>query len=162
MKNFIIETRNNYFENKIIKKIDYVILNSIEQQKHMLEHKENVNYIVLPHSYDEKLYKEKTKKENKKIVISYFGHLDEIRNINLFLKALNELVKEDRTIKDKLTIELYGNIGKTDSEYIKNNNLKNIIKYGTKVNYTESLEKMQSSDWLLLVDANLSSQKDEN
>lgn len=163
LKRYLIECRNICLEKKIINKCDYIILNSDEQRKHMLSKNDNINYIVLPHSYDERLYSSNNKKiKNKKIVISYFGHLDEIRNINLFLEAVNDIIKEDEKTKDKFIVELYGNIGKNDADYIINNGLDNIVKYGSKVSYIESLEKMKKSDWLLLVDANLSSVSDEN
>ena len=162
LKNYLIESRNNYLENKILNKVDYVILNSNYQKEHMLKNKD-INYLVLPHSYDENLYSSKIlKKDKNKITISYFGHLDEIRNIKLFLEAINDLVKEETKNKDKFIVELYGNIGKKDASYIKNNKLDSIVKYGNKVNYLESLQKMQETDLLLLVDANLSYVMDEN
>lgn len=161
LKNILIEYLNKRCELNIFDNVDYVIFNSKEQQNHMIIKNNNIKSIVLPHSYDERLYKE-TKKKNKKITISYFGHLDEIRNIDLFLEAVNDLKYEDKNIKDKLLIELYGNLGKKNEKYITDNKLNDVIKYGTKINYIESLKKMKESDWLLLVDANLNGVKEEN
>jgi len=159
----LVELKNKILENKIINNLDYIILNSNEQKEYMLRKKKNVKSIVISHSFDEKLYsKKENKTKNKKIVISYFGHLDEIRNINLFLEALFELKCEDKDLKNKVLIEFYGNLGKRDLDYIKNNKLNDLINYGNKVNYIKSLEKMCESDWLLLVDANLSSVVDKN
>lgn len=161
LRSNLVEHKNKSLENKFLKRCDYVILNSNEQKEYMLNNKKEVNSIVLPHSYDEKLFKSE-KNNNKKITISYFGHLDEIRNANLFLTSVNELYKDDKKIKDKLSVEFYGNLGKKDVDYIKENKLDSIIKFGEKIDYLQSLEKMCSSDYLLLIDANLSSVINQN
>jgi len=83
LKSNLVEFKNKRLENKIIKKCNYIIFNSEEQKEYMLNKFNNINYIVLPHSYDDKLFK-RNEKTNNKIIISYFGHLDEIRNANLF------------------------------------------------------------------------------
>ena len=161
LRSNLVESKNRSLENKILKKCDYVIFNSNEQKEYMLRNKKEINSIVLPHSYDEKLFNRENK-ENKKITISYFGHLDEIRNASLFLIAINEIYMADKKVKDKILIEFYGNLGKKDIDYINKNKLNTIINYGKKINYLQSLEKMCSSDYLLLIDANLSTVINQN
>lgn len=154
-KSTLLELKNKILEKNIIDNADYIIFNSKYQKEFMLNGK-NKNNLILPHSYDDRLFNYNVKKNNK-IVISYFGHLDDIRNAGVFLQSLNELCNEDIYLKNKIIIKFYGDLGQSDIDFIKSNKLETIVKYGFKVNYLDSLKKMCESDYLLLIDANISS-----
>lgn len=149
-------------EKKTIKYCDFVIFNSKEQCDYMLNGKEK-EHIILAHSYEEKLFNnKKNKDDNSKIRIAYIGHLDKIRTPKIFLQAINELKHDDINLKNKLEVEFYGNLFKDDKLYIFDNELYDIVKYKNQVTYLDSLKKMKEVDFLLHVDANLSSVVNEN
>ncbi len=150
-----LKLKNSNLEKKIFKGSDLLIFNSEYQKNFML--KDDCNYLILPHSYDEKLFKSINNKViNKKINISYFGGLDNTRNIHLLLEVLKDIKKELSNLEDKIEIKLYGSIGSNDKEYILENKLDDIVKIESAVGYLVSLRKMQEADYLLFVDANLS------
>lgn len=151
----------NPIENKTIKYSDIVIFNSEEQKKYMLGNKKKKS-IVLAHSYYDKLYPKDVKKDNKKIIISYIGHLDQIRTPRLLFEAINELKSENNELYKKLEIDFYGNLYVNDKLYIFDNELYDVIKYKKQVSYLESLKIMKNSDYLLHIDANLSLVSNEN
>lgn len=152
---------NSKVEKRTLKKCDIVIFNSEEQRDYMLKGKEK-NNIVLPHSYEEKLFSKIKRNKGRKIKIAYIGHLDKIRTPILLLKALNKLRMEDEKLSEKLEIEFYGNLDRNDKLYIFDNELYDIVKYKKQVSYLESLKKMQEVDYLLHIDANLGTVIDHN
>lgn len=158
IKKYILD---NSIEKKTIKCADLLIFNSNEQMEYMLKDR-NKNSIVLPHSYDERLFPNKVKKENKKIVMSYIGHLDNIRTPKLLLEAINELRRENPDLKDRLSIEFYGNMSKEDKSFIFDNKLNDIVNYKKQISYLESLKEMKKADYLLHIDANLGMVIDKN
>ena len=152
---------NSKIEKQTLKKCDIVIFNSDEQRDYMLQEKRK-NNIVIPHSYEKKLFPEGIKKENKKIRIAYIGHLDKIRTPHLLLKVIDKLKKEDENLCDKLEIDFYGNMFSEDKLYIFNNELYDVIKYKKQISYLESLRIMKEVDFLLHIDANLGMVLDHN
>ena len=149
-------------ESKTFKKCDMVIFNSNEQKEYMIKKNQNIKSIIINHSYMEELYPSKIEKNNKKITISYIGHLDAIRSPKIFLEAIKELKEEDKNLCNKLEIDFYGNLHQTDKIYIYDNELYDVIKYKKQISYLESLKKMKESDYLLHIDANLSNVIDHN
>lgn len=143
----------------VLKECDIIIFNNKYQRDFMLEgYSDEVKNksLVLPHGYDTDFYsKVKNKKDNKKINISYLGHLDDIRTPKNFLKALCRLKKQKKNLYDKLKIEIYGNMAPNDKIFLVDNDLCDVIKFKKPVKYFESLEVMKKSDLLLLIDANL-------
>ena len=152
---------NSKIEKQTLKKCDIVIFNSDEQRDYMLQEKRK-NNIVIPHSYEKKLFPEGIKKENKKIRIAYIGHLDKIRTPHLLLRVIDKLKKEDSNLCDKLEIDFYGNMFSEDKLYIFNNELYDVIKYKKQISYLESLKIMKEVDFLLHIDANLGMVLDHN
>lgn len=168
LRKFDPERKSVKLQHDVLKEADQIILNNPYQKEHMLKTCENAKVvekkiIVIPHTYDLDFYeKNVNKKESKKIKIVYLGHLDRIRTPMNFLQALKRLKEEDSKIKDKLDIEFYGNLDIFDKAYIIDEQLYDFVKVKKPVTYFESLKIMQESDWLLLVDANLSSFLDKN
>lgn len=153
---------NNSLQKKIINECDYVIYNSVNQQNYMLKAYENKNdlikkSIILPHSYDPKLYSQDklSIQDNKKITFTYVGHLDDIRTPRLIFEALNDLNSEFGDLSKKVEFKFYGNMSDNDKLYLLNNELLDIVKIKKNVTYNESLKIMQNSDWLIHIDANI-------
>ena len=157
---------NNTLQSNIINNCDYVIYNSENQKNYMLKdyyNKDDLDKktVVLPHSYDDKLYSHKTTKHNK-IIFSFVGHLDEIRNPRVLFEALVRLKKHDENLAQKVEFNFYGNMGDQDKLFIINNDLTDIVRIRKPVNYLESLRVMEDSDWLIHIDANILDLMDEN
>ena len=151
-------------QNSIFKYADTLIFNSEYQKNYMLDKQSSEiidKALVLNHSYDASLYPEKEKK-NDKIKFCYIGHLDTIRTPLLLLKAIRKLYKENPNLSEKAVFEFYGHMSDSDKLYIINHELTDVIKVKNPVSYLKSLEIMQSSDWLLHIDADISSVVNEN
>lgn len=152
---------NSKTEKRTIKKCDIVIFNSNEQRDYMLRGKEKEN-IVLPHSYEKKLFPTNIVNDDKKIKIAYIGHLDKIRTPRLLLEAVRKIKETDEKLSEKLEIDFYGNMYSEDKLYIFDNELYDVIKYKKQISYLNSLKKMKEVDFLLHIDANLGVVLDHN
>ena len=117
--------------------------------------------IVLNHSFDKELYPE-TVEKNDKIKMTYVGHLDYLRTPHLLLEAISELKEIDNNLADKVCFEFYGNMGSEDKVLIIDDELTDIVKVKKPVSYLESLKIMKQSDWVFLIDANLTEVSDKN
>jgi len=152
-------------QNNVLHNADKIIFNSEYQKDYMLEgYNENIKNksIILPHTFDEEFYNYKLKNENNKIIMSYIGHCDDIRTAGPFLDALKRLKKQDEQLSKKLEVNFYGNLADKDKVKIIDNELVDIVKVNKNVTYFESLEIMCKSDYLLLIDANLSTILEKN
>lgn len=152
--------KNIKFQKDILNTCDYVIYNSINQKDYMIssyENKEELDKksIILPHSFDSKLYHNFDNK-NDKIVFTYIGHLDAIRTPILLFHAIKELNELYPNLADLVEFNFYGNLSDQDKLYLINNYLLDIVHIKKNVTYLESLDIMSKSDWLLHVDANIS------
>ncbi len=156
--------RERNLQNDIMRACDYVIYNSTYQRDYMLSccrEDRSAKSVVLNHSFDPALYPAE-KKQNDRITMSYVGHLDYIRTPKLFLEAVAELAKRDPDLAARFHVDFYGNMGDADKLYIINNELCDIVSVRRPVKYLESLQVMKDSDWLLQVDANITSVNPRN
>lgn len=152
--------KNIDFQENVINLCDYVIYNSSNQKDYMLStyiNKEELDKksIILPHSYDEKLY-HKFNNKNEKKVFTYIGHLDTIRTPILLFEALKELQEEFPEISNLVEFNFYGNLSAADKLYLVDNYMLDLVHVKKSVTYLESLDIMSKSDWLIHVDANIS------
>ena len=151
---------SNILQEKILNSCDFVIYNSIYQSEYMLKDYANKNElgkktIILPHSFDEDLYKKEKKIKKEKINFSFLGLLDDIRTPHCLFEAINKLKEYDENLCDKVEFNFYGNLSDKEKLYLMNNYLLDIVKVQQPVNYLKSLEIMQNSDWLIHIDANI-------
>lgn len=158
--------KNVSLQKEIINKSDYVIYNSIYQEKFMLKdyhNKEELTKksIILPHSFDSSLYPEKSEK-NEKLIFTYIGHLDDIRSPRLLFEAINILKTKDKELSKKVVFNFYGNMSDKDKLYVIDNELLDVINIKKGVDYSESLKIMKNSDFLFHIDANISKIINEN
>lgn len=159
--------KNNALQKDIINSCDYVIYNSEYQKNYMLKDYSNrreleSKTIILPHSFDEKLYKDEIDKKDRKIIFSYLGHLDDIRTPHQLFLAIKKLVLNGDKVKEKVEFRFYGNLSDNDKLFLINNDLLDIVKIKKPVDYIESLQVMKVADWLIHIDANISDIVDEN
>ena len=134
--------KNIKFQKDILNTCDYVIYNSINQKDYMIssyENKEELDKksIILPHSFDSKLYHNFDNK-NDKIVFTYIGHLDAIRTPILLFHAIKELNELYPNLADLVEFNFYGNLSDQDKLYLINNYLLDIVHIKKNVTYLES------------------------
>ena len=145
-------------EQKTLEIANIIILNNDYQKKYMMnnydEHIQS-KVLILNHTYDENFYPKEVKKVTNKKKIVYLGHLDMIRNAQVFLEAIHILKEKYPDLSQNLEVEFYGNMSDKDKLYIINNELYDIVKIKKSVDYFTSLKIMKENEWLLLIDANL-------
>lgn len=152
------EKYNVRLEKNTIDCADIIILNNEFQLEHMAKSNKLVKEkgVILYHTYDKDFYpKTANKRSDNKIHLSFVGHLDQIRSPRPFFEALKRLNENDSDLKEKISIDFYGNMSNDDKLYLINNFLMDIVSIKKPVNYLESLDIMKNSDWLLNFDANL-------
>jgi len=164
---FSEEKLKTSLERHTIEIADQIIFNNPYQKKYMLgQYPDSIQKkgIILPHTFDLSLYP-KTRLRTSgtdRTLISYVGHLDNIRTPINFLKAVAQLKSQKPENYYKLLINFYGNIDDKSKIFILDNSLYEVVKVNRPVSYFESLKIMQDSNWCLLVDANLARVINEN
>lgn len=152
-------------QDEVLKYADNIIFNSIYQKKYMSKGYDTKivdKGIILPHTFDSDFYNYKLNNKNDKIVMSYIGHCDDIRSPKVLFDAIKKLKDQDEKLYEKLEVNFYGNLADKDKVKIIDNDITDIVRVNKNVSYFESLEIMRKSNWLLLIDANLSSILDNN
>lgn len=153
-----IQRKAKKIQDLTIKKADIIILNNEYQFKFMFKKysdKIKQKVVILPHSFESEYYNY-DKKETDIITISYLGHLDNIRNARSFLEGLKAAKDEIPNLSKKIKVNFYGNLSDWDKLYIINNELFDVINIKKPVDYLTSLQIMENSNWLLIIDADLS------
>ena len=109
---------------------------------------------VIPHSFNPLMYSTvRPDQLSTTFMIRYIGSFYGDRNPHVFLKALALIETFNPTLSKGLHVEFYGaSYDKKTITLIKNFKLIK-IKFFPKISYQESLEKMQSSNLLLVFDA---------
>lgn len=147
-------SRLNKLEREVLEKADVIITPNEAQAKYIMYDKEiyDKKSLIVPHSFDEKLYP-KVEKKNDKFTFSFIGHSDALRTVEPIVRAVVILKELNPKIYNKIRIRLIGNI----PDYIKNMVyvffLQDVISVEDPCDYFESLKIMKSSDCLLHVDA---------
>ena len=169
-KKIIPELKKSKLEKDVFLATDIIVLNNDYQKEYMLKNYSNdiiSKALVLPHSFDESLYNYSSDsgvsaRKKDKYIMAHLGNLDEIRNVNLFLKALSRIKKNRPELLHKVEINFYGNMSMSDRANIIDCGLTDVVKVRDSVSYLEGLQIMLNSDLLLLFDANLGEILNEN
>lgn len=154
----------DFIQKNTLKNADKIILNNESQKLHMLG--DNKKYLdkthVLRHSFDKQFYSNIEKKQNDKIRFVFVGHLDEIRNAGSLLSAIDQLTQQVKDLKDRAEFVFYGDMADQDKLFIINNRLFDYVKIEKPISYQESLKEMVNADWLIHIDGNIGTIKNEN
>lgn len=153
---------NDKYEEAAIKYADYLIFICEEQRDFTISQYSNVEElkkksIILPLCYlkEWKIYNdllENQQEKNKVKQAVHLGRLYGLRKMDTFLQAIKELKEEDAKLSEKIIFNQYWEIQKEDLDFIKKNNLEDVIKIHEKVDYNTSLEIMKKADILVLFD----------
>lgn len=152
-------SKNRYYNNefkKIIDMADCIIFNNKYQKDYMLGDIKIKKYLILPHSFEKYELKQKKAKNNnnEKIIVSYLGTLDKVRNPAFLFESLYKIKKENFELIKNIVFQFYGSMPEEYKEYA-NKNLKEIVKIYDEVSYEVTKKVMNNSDYLLIIDANL-------
>jgi len=90
--------------------------------------------------------------ENGKITISHIGSIYGKRNLNALIDALNILFNQDKTLFEKLSVDLVGFLLATEISKIKKLDFAFIFNFIGEVSYVESLNYMVKSSLLVLIE----------
>lgn len=145
----------NKLERDTLDKADVVITPNDAQARFIMYNEEiyKQKSLVVPHSYDTKLYKNKKRKKNDKYTFTFLGNSDALRSLEPIVRAVKELKDLNHNIIDKIHFRFVGNVPQEIKDMIYVFFLNDIISCEKPCNYLGSLEIMQESDCLIHIDA---------
>lgn len=158
LKSYYLKKKvNQYFEQKAVRNSDKLIFVTETNRRDFIDTYglDPGTCFLLTRGYEKLLY-DKLRKENKpklieknKINIMYAGEIfHQLRDINPFIDAIEELKKEKSDLYAKLNILFFGNI---DDDNDKKRLISNeIIKVSPRISFEEALKYLLNSDILLL------------
>ncbi len=146
----------NRLQCAVIEKADIVIVPDEEQGRFIIPNENEFlkKCLVIPHSYDKKLYPKDIKRKDKgKIIFSFVGHSDALRSIEPFVRAVKLIKDLNPEVLENIKFRFVGNIPQNIINMIYVYFLQNVISVEKPVNYGESLKIMKESDYLIHIDA---------
>jgi glycosyltransferase involved in cell wall biosynthesis len=156
-KNKVIGSVNKYHENNVFKKADIIIFTCHETAELTLKNAEAIDpkkIIVIPHCFDEALYKSKRKHFDfikNRFVIRYVGNFYADRTPDYLLEAIRIMLKNNPHLVSEVLFEFVGSSEKVIK--ITCPILSHVVKIIPSVCYKDSLSLMSESDLLLVIDA---------
>lgn len=143
-----------------IKNFDIAIFPSQNQSDYTYRYyskRIKVKSLIIPHSFDSKLYEEDIGINSDKFTFLYIGHLDEFRSPEILIRAVKLLKKRydnnREGVYDKIKIKIVGNIPQKMEDMVNVFLLDDVFEFCKPVNYFESLKMMKSADCLIHIDA---------
>lgn len=154
-----------FFEKQTIHLADIIIFNTdyLKRDFERFYHQEELGSkaYVLTNGYDEQKrievkneMREKSKKNDEKIVILHTGTIYKRRNPQIIFEGLMKFKKQFPELADKIEIKFIGSFESNFqylADFISKNSLVNNIFFIPKVPYQEVLTEMMKADWLLLL-----------
>ena len=92
----------------------------------------------------------------------FIGHLDEIRSALPLFEGIRALKDEKKDLARRAEFLFYGDMADSDVLYLVKNDLTDVVRIRKPVPYLESLAIMHDADWVVHIDADISSVADEN
>ena len=151
-------------EDDTLRLADRIILNNRSQMRWMLgENKALLKKAhLIRHTFEETLYPADEPKPRKKLRFVFIGHLDEIRSALPLFEGIRALKDEKKDLAKRAEFLFYGDMADSDALYLVKNDLTDVVRIRKPVPYLESLAIMRDADWVVHIDANISSVVDEN
>lgn len=142
-------------EQDVVKSADIIITPNDSQAEFIMHNSEvrNEKSLVVPHSYDIRLYPEIEDRSDEKFTFTFIGHSDNLRSVEPFVRAVYILKEINPQIYSRIKVRLIGNIPSYIKDMIYVFFLQDVISVEGPVDYFESLRIMKNSDCLLHVDA---------
>lgn len=148
-------SKMNKLESKVLEGADIIITPTDAQAKYIMYNKDiyDKKSMVVPHSYDKKLYTKPADRTDDRFTFTFIGQSDSYRSVKPIVYAIKVLSEINPEILNKIRVRLIGNIpvDVKDAAYVFF--FQNIISIEDPCDYFESLRIMQESDCLVHVDA---------
>ena len=141
--------KDKRMEDRIVKSADAITVVSEGLVSEFQSRNENISLIY--NGYDESDFNITKRKSIDKFKITYVGNLMSNQNIESFWAALSNLINKNKIFKEKIVLELVGNIDPSVYLSIEQFGLKSYIKKVGFVDHHQSVEYMINSDLLLFV-----------
>jgi len=149
---------NLYFEKMVAQNADLIIHTNRYVENHwnnrygetLIKNKLILPLCIKASSDDEEI--KQFSNENGKITISHVGSFYGNRNLNALIGALNILFNLDKTIFEKLSVDLVGCLPATEITKIKELDFAFIFNFIGEVSYVESMNYMVKSSLLVLIE----------
>ena len=150
-------------EDDTLRLADRIILNNCSQIQWMIHDDATLSKThLIRHSFEETLYPVPAEKKRRKLRFVFIGHLDELRSALPLLKGIRALMDDKKDLARRAEFLFYGDMADSDLAYLVKNHMLDVVKFCHPVPYLESLAIMRDADWVVHIDANISSVADEN
>ncbi len=156
----------SYYERKILNASSYIFTVGEVMKDQLVNrfgnHLKNKIHVMY-NGYDEDDFNEvvkhtnNSKPEDKKIIYRYIGNFYGHQKVDFFIQALNELDKEN-LIPKNVVFEFYGNYYKNTIDSFNKLLNKDLVYLFNQVEHDKAIEKMLSTDYLLLFVSSINSQ----
>ena len=144
------DKKHKRLEKKVIESADEVLTVS-QNWANDFEKNHSRDVKVITNGYDEDDFKNLFEIDSSKTIITHIGSINKDRNPHVLWKAINELIKEDGEIKNKLCIQFIGNIDLSVNESVNKYDLKDVFKHIPYLPHELAIEEASKSSALLLL-----------
>ena len=149
---FIIKV---FFEKKILRYSNYIMTSTANIHKEIKSFFKDFTKVLLVRNGFLTIPKNK-KKNNKKIIIGYFGLLSDVPSSYRNIRVIYDAVSKNNLLKNKFVFEFYGN------NFIKDKNIRYFksFRFKNNLDYNKALSKMTQMDYLLILHTESSTAKE--
>ena len=142
-------------ERKVLEQADIIITPGIEQAEYIFNDSEKCKSksLVVPHSYDKRLYQKPENNKDDRFTFTFIGHSDSYRSVEPIVRAVLTIKEINPDIYEKIRVRFIGNIPTRIKDMVYVYFLQDVISIEGPCDYFESLKIMQESDCLLHIDA---------
>lgn len=108
-------------------------------------------FVTVTHGFDPNDFQKLETTVEHKFVMTYTGSFYGPRKPDVFLKAVNELLSEDSSLKDQLKIRFVGSVGRSIKNVVHRYGLEDTVEVCGYVSHKRALEYLLNSSVLLLI-----------
>lgn len=151
-------------EAKALHRADRLIFNNTSQLRYMAGSSAlGRKAVIIRHSYDPALYpKLGHDRANRRLRFVFLGQLNAIRTAQPLLQAIHALKKSLGDLPERAEFLFFGDLPDADLAAILRLEIGDTVHVRKPVSYAQSLEEMESADWLVHIDGNISAVSEEN
>jgi glycosyltransferase involved in cell wall biosynthesis len=144
------DQKHQRLEKEVLQQADKVIVVS-NGMKRSFNQLFTRDYEVITNGYDEEDMHLQLEKNQEKFIIAHIGSLNKSRNPVALWKALQQLIAENRQLKNSIQVKLVGQVDYSVKKSIEDYGLMNYVKMIQYIPHQEVVKAQQESSVLLLV-----------
>jgi hypothetical protein len=139
-------------EKKVLTTADVVIATSYSDAENYKQ-KGAKNTVTITNGFEKATPIHPSNRKKERFILSYVGGLEDLRNPSFLWYELNQILAENKEIKNKFTLQFVGTISQNILDEIKQKHteLYACVEKMAYLPHAEAVEKMQHADALLLV-----------